>query len=1105
MDKRPINISPVGLMINILLLVITTAFFLFLNGGIDVGSSNHHGLIPVVRRILDPLHLPGDFGIELRWHHHQAYAYLVAALTWAMGEVWALVALKVGQTFLLAAGLWLLCRALGINRAGFLLVALMAATKAAWTGLGLEINSFIGNPEAQPPTLAHAMILLAVAGLIKRRIFAAALFFGLATLVHTQIGLVFSAVAFPIFVALTATVGKQHIRVASVAAGLWLIPALISAVPVLSAIQQGALDSSGYFTYVAFRMPHHFELKSIKALIWLLFHALLVTAVFLYFKKQRLGDLLGPRVLFYLTLSLCFVAALHFADYYLLEWGVIAKLQAIRLSPFISVFGILMLVFFIQKSAEETVVLRFIRLRKADLLPMAGLLLGIAIGMHWDRYLKTWDSGIQVATDADNEWVDMARWVRENGEKGMTYLTPPGLNGFAYLAERSPVAEFKINPDGSRYLDQWTERLTDLSGGSLPEARGFQNRRLLDRHYFALKPTQLAVLGQKYGAEYAIVHAHHPLFKEAVYQNKALKLVKLAVKSVTSPSEAVKEPRGKPSKTQDGPRRSKTDLILPPQRDTAWRRRVTALHDALERKDFPLAASVNAGLAREASYRAIKTLKAWESVRDPETGLVPRALRPNMAFWNPKDTAADLFPFLLIAGQMFDPDSEELWLDALATERAISGSLPKTIRFQPTRVIEDSPASLVFGASEYAKDGLLAVAERSGRGAWFDRLEEIMQALIAQASVSTARGPVPSSNAEVNGEILQVLARLHHATGKEEYLQMAERITEAYLFDVIPAHEGLPPEDWRQGKKNLSSSRFRLRDHGSEVIPGLAEVYLLETILGRPQADRYREPLKRLLDEVLVTGRTEDGLWVSSVDIRTREPVDETIADTWGYVLNAYQMFDLAEGISLYSNEVERTMRAAAALRSYPWHGQLHDGYADSIESMLNLLPWHDDPEFHRWVDDEIESMFAMQSESGFVEEGYLDGNFIRTALLYAQYKTRGINPTPWREDVSVGAAMDKEKGELHVHVDAESSWTGRLKFDQPRHEMIWNLPFDYPRLNASPEWNVFVPHRMYSVQNLELNETLLMSGKALSEGLPVSVPADGSPVRLVVSEDNSR
>ena len=44
------------------------------NGGIGVGGSNHVGLLPVVRRLLDPHYLPGDFSISLRLYHHRVFA-----------------------------------------------------------------------------------------------------------------------------------------------------------------------------------------------------------------------------------------------------------------------------------------------------------------------------------------------------------------------------------------------------------------------------------------------------------------------------------------------------------------------------------------------------------------------------------------------------------------------------------------------------------------------------------------------------------------------------------------------------------------------------------------------------------------------------------------------------------------------------------------------------------------------------------------------------------------------------------------------------------------------------------------------------------------------
>ena len=40
-----------------------TLALIFFGGGIDIGSTNHVGMLPVVRRLLDPAYLTGDFGI----------------------------------------------------------------------------------------------------------------------------------------------------------------------------------------------------------------------------------------------------------------------------------------------------------------------------------------------------------------------------------------------------------------------------------------------------------------------------------------------------------------------------------------------------------------------------------------------------------------------------------------------------------------------------------------------------------------------------------------------------------------------------------------------------------------------------------------------------------------------------------------------------------------------------------------------------------------------------------------------------------------------------------------------------------------------------------
>ncbi len=544
--------------------------------------------------------------------------------------------------------------------------------------------------------------------------------------------------------------------------------------------------------------------------------------------------------------------------------------------------------------------------------------------------------------------------------------------------------------------------------------------------------------------------------------------------------------------------------IVPTDRVSARRLVVVALHEALERSDYEEAARLNAILAQEAYQRADRVLEAWEQVRDPETGLVPFATHPRTARWEPEHTAADLYPFLLLSAHLLDSESKDLWLETMYSEREICGPMPCVVHFRPTRVEERDLPEVVFGASEYAKDGLLAITERLGPGPWLERQEEIMDALLDDARVQTKVGLICSNEAEVNGEMLQVLSRLYWMTGENRYLEMAERIAEAYLFEVFPHTGYLPPMYWDfEGEQLLSShSEVRFRDHGSEIIPGLVELYLLEKAQDRPQAARYREPLQRMLDATLASGRADDGLWYSIVDLETGQPVDKGVIDTWGYILNAYQAFDLAEGTDTYATEIESVMQAVTTYKSFTWEGQLQDGYADTLESMLYLLPWVDIPEGHRWVDDEIEVMFAKQLSSGFVEEWYLDGNFSRTTLLYAAYKTQGITYHPWRWDVQVGAAYDRDSEALYVYASAETPWEGRLQFDPPRHRTIWNMTYEYPRLNGTPEWFVVEPEHSYLIVNLDKGESSVYSGQTLADGLLVSLGGEnGRSLRLKVTQ----
>jgi hypothetical protein len=542
-----------------------------------------------------------------------------------------------------------------------------------------------------------------------------------------------------------------------------------------------------------------------------------------------------------------------------------------------------------------------------------------------------------------------------------------------------------------------------------------------------------------------------------------------------------------------------------------------AVRDARAQEDYPQMAALNALLSQEAFMSAYRTLNAWETMRDPNTGLIPLAASPWFRQWEADAVAGNLFSHLFIASRYLDPDSFGLWQQTFESERTICGAMPCSIEIDSSQVMAQDQLTRTIGASEYIRDGLLSISERFGRGPWFDRMEEAVNVMLDAADTQTTSGNLFTNSAEINGAQLQVLTRLYWATRNEAYLEMAERIAEVYLFEVMPQSNGLLTNFWDFQNNHPLPEDVRVRpasesipgvypvnlvDHGAEMISGLAELYLLERSLDRPQADRFREPIQVFLDKILTIGRTPEGLWYRSVVLDTLEPFVPLPNDTWGYNLAGLQTFDLANGTERYSDEIENMMRAVSNTFSLEWeYGPQADGYADSIESMLYLLPWHDIPEAHYWVDHEIEVMFLKQREDGFVEGWFLDGNYVRTALLYGQYKTQGLMLDPWSDVVRVGAAFDEDQDVLHIYLAASEEWEGRLTFDSPRHQTIWGMPIEYPRVNAMPEWYTVEPDEMYQVANMgEDGAITTYSGQELIDGLPFSL-SEAESIELTVSK----
>lgn len=498
---------------------------------------------------------------------------------------------------------------------------------------------------------------------------------------------------------------------------------------------------------------------------------------------------------------------------------------------------------------------------------------------------------------------------------------------------------------------------------------------------------------------------------------------------------------------------------------------------------------------RECLARAQGVAEAWWDRRDRETDLLPEAV--DSPLWTPENAAADLWPFLWLTARFTDAALER---DLLGTYRADLahatrvGALTDAWSLAERRWVRaevDIPR-LIFGSTEFCKDGLMPLLERTGRGPWGERMLAIVIDVFAHAPIDSAFGRLPADDAEVNGGLLQVLSRLYCATGDGRLLEWAERIADAYCSEVM-RDAPLPAYRWDFKAHAPLIDELSLDDHGNEILGGLAEVYLAVAREHPAKARAWEPVLCRMFDTLLDRARNPDGLWYSRLTASTAQVTARETPDTWGYAFCAVDTFGLATGQPRYRRAVEQALAGIDRAAYHDWSSA--DDYADSIEGGLLLYNRLGAPEGEAWLDVVEPKLLARQREDGLVEGWHADGNYCRTALMLAFWHSRGVYVEPWRDDVRLGAV--EHEGRLYVWLQADADWSGRLHFDTARHREILNLPLDYPRLNQFPEWFTVDRTRLYAVTDDGAES--LVSGEDLVQGLPLTVPG-GEARRLGVA-----
>lgn len=457
--------------------------------------------------------------------------------------------------------------------------------------------------------------------------------------------------------------------------------------------------------------------------------------------------------------------------------------------------------------------------------------------------------------------------------------------------------------------------------------------------------------------------------------------------------------------------------------------------------------------------------------------------------WNYRDTAADCYPFLCWAAHL--TDREALYgpiLDVLAAEQELCNHvdrIPVAFDWETKRKVKSVDYDrLVFGASEYVKDGLIAIVEATGRSPWYERMKGIQEDIWKHARVETPYGKIPSTNVEVNGEQLQALARLFTMSGDERFLHWAHRLADYYLFD-----DNFLPQ--------------RLRDHGCEITGGLGLLVGIESEINPAKAAQYLPRLKRIFDAILEKGTNEDGIMVNTLG----NP-KSGLSDGWGYNYVGFLCYDLAHKTPQYRADVERVLgnMMKPVYENYNWEGRHSiDGYADSIEGAIYLLNRVPVPAGLAWVNRETANNVARSHEPLATADLWgtmkLEANGVRTVILHALMHTQGLIARPWRQDLTLGASSTGDEG-LAVVMTANKPWKGRLEFDIPRYRHLMGFQHDWPRMNTLPEWYTVELDQNYQVAR-EGRPHRTLSGKQLHAGLAVQL--DGKqPLRMRVSKLNT-
>ncbi|MDP6775564.1 MAG: hypothetical protein QGI83_02235, partial [Candidatus Latescibacteria bacterium] len=253
----------------------------------------------------------------------------------------------------------------------------------------------------------------------------------------------------------------------------------------------------------------------------------------------------------------------------------------------------------------------------------------------------------------------------------------------------------------------------------------------------------------------------------------------------------------------------------------------------------------NGNLARESLRASHAFLIRWMDRRDDGTQLLRGGPRKDR--WTVRETATRLLPQLVLAAHLTGSGDQRRALEQTLRQETVLTArllrLPDDYDLSADRFLysRSDTERIVSASAEYAAEGLSAVTGRIGTGPWLGRVRAIVDDIFSLASLETpfASGPLPSSRAEVNGNLLRILPGLSVQTGDPGYLELARRIGDAYCLGILPANGGVPASEWSFTAGKARNAALSLNGAGYPIVEGLTMLCAIEAGKASPRAPEY--------------------------------------------------------------------------------------------------------------------------------------------------------------------------------------------------------------------------------------------------------------------------